>query len=243
MSGSLPYTQFPAEPQLKDVLDQLKKNVFLSLNCHHVGTIQSFDATHQTATVTINYKKTYYQLNPATQLYAPTLIDYPILIDCPVICLGGGPTALTFPIAAGDECLVLFNDRDLDNWFAGGAGTGTSTPRLHSFADAIILVGLRSMGHVLSNYDTVRAVLSQGTTMVGVGPSLIKIANGLYSLNGLLQELVTEIQNLVTATAAITVTGITTGGGVSGVPANAATITAINTNITATALKIAGLLE
>lgn len=243
MSGSLPYTQAPAEPQLKDVLDQLRKNIFLSMNCHHVGTVQEFDETQQTATVTINYKKTNYRLNALTGLYQATLVDYPVLIDCPVIVLGGGSASLTFPITAGDECLVIFNDRDFDNWFQGGIGTGVATPRLHSFADAIVLVGLRSTGNVLSDYDLTRALLQYGTTQVGVGESLVKIANNQYTLNGLLQELITEIKNLVTATAAITVSGVTAGGAASGPPVNAATITAINTTITATALKIAGLLE
>lgn len=241
--SSLPFTQSPAEPHLKDVLDQLRKSILLGLNCHHVGTVQAFDETQQTATITLNYKKTFYQLNQSTKLYAPVLIDYPVMTECPVIVLGGGSGRLTFPISRGDECLVLFNDRDLDNWFQGSSGSAPATPRLHSFADGIALVGLRSLGKVIDNYDTARAVLGYGTTVVGVGPSLVRIANNLYTLNGLLQELINEVKSLVTATASITVTAVTAGGGVSGPPSNAATISAINTSITATANKIAGLLE
>lgn len=244
--STLPFSQPPTEPSLKDVLDQLKKDVFLSLNCHHVGTVQSFDASNQTATVTVNYKKTYFQLNPETGLYGPVLVDYPIMVDCPVIALGGAATGLTFPIEAGDECLVLFNDRDLDNWFKGGAGAGVATPRLHSFADGVVLVGVRSLGNVLTNYDPTRACLRgnrAGTTVVGVGESLVKIANAQHTLNGLLQDLVDEIKDLVTATAAITVTGVTPGPGASGPPANAATITAISAQLTTTATQIAELLE
>ncbi len=193
---SLPFNQAPADPSLKDLMDMLKKDVFLSLNCHHVGTIQSFDADSQTASVTINYKKTYFQLSPATGLYGPVLVDYPALVDCPVMFLGG---ALTFPVAAGDECLVFFNDRDMDNWLQGGAGSALATPRLHSFADGIILVGLRSQGNVLGDFDTTRAVLKNGTTMVGVGDSLVKIANDQYALNGLVQDLISEITDLTSA--------------------------------------------
>lgn len=238
--------QVPIEPQLKDLLDLLRKNIMLSLAAHHIGTIQAFNPTNQSATVTINYKQTRFQLDKASGLYDPVLFDYPVLLDCPVIALGGGLGALTFPIAVGDECLVLFNDRDLDNWLAGGSGGAVATSRAHSFSDGIVLVGIRSLAKVLTSYDTVRAVLRNGTggtTMVGVGPSLIKIANSLYTLNGLLQELVTDVKSLVTQTAAITVTGITSGGGTSGPPANAAAIAAVSTTLTTTAGKIAALLE
>lgn len=243
MSGSLPFTQSPAEPRLKDVLDQLKKNIFLSFNCHHIATVQKFDETNQTATVTINYKKTYYKLNQVTGIYDPTLIDYPVLADCPVIVLGGGPASLTFPIEAGDECLVLFNDRDLDTWFQGASGGAVATPRLHSFADAIILVGLRSLANSLDAYDLTRAVLQYGSTLVGVGESLVKIANEQFTLNELLQELISEIKDLTDQTAALTVTGISTGGQASGPPTNALAIAAISLQITATATKIGELLE
>lgn len=188
--ASIPQNLIPNDPNLKDLLDLLQKQIMLNLSCHHIGTVQSFDATKQTASATINYKKTYFQFNASTGLYDPVLIDYPILVDCPVIVLGGANAALTFPITTGDECLVLFNDRDLDKWFQGGTGASVATPRLHSFSDGMILVGLRSLPKVLTNYDSSRAVLRNGSTLVGVGPTLVKIANNattlLQVINGIL---------------------------------------------------------
>lgn len=151
--------QIPNEPQMKDLLDLFKKDIFLSMNVHHLATIQSFNASNQTASATINYKKTFFQLNSETGLYDPVLLDYPQLIDCPVICLGGSSTALTFPIVQGDECLVFFNDRDMDNWFAGNSNGAVASSRLHSFSDGIILVGVRSLSRKISSYDTSHAVL------------------------------------------------------------------------------------
>jgi hypothetical protein len=232
----------PNDVTLKDVLDLYKKNMLLDLFCHHIGTVQSFNGATQTATATINYKKTYF-LPDSTGNYVPQLVDYPILMDCPVICLGGGNTSLTFPIAAGDECLVLFNDRDMDNWFQGGAGAALATPRLHSFSDGIILVGVRSSGKVLQSYDTVRAVLQNGTTLVGVNTSKVKVANATYTLNGLLQNLMTQLTDLTTALSTLTVTGVLTGGATSGPPSNAAAITSIGTQISTIATEIGTLLE
>lgn len=189
----LPHTTVGGDPTLRDLLNLHKKEIFLSFNCHHLGTVQKFDPVKQTASVTINYQKTFFILNPDTDRYEAKARPYPTLIDCPVICLGGGKAALTFPIEKGDECLVLFNDRDLDNWFAGGTGSTVSTPRLHSLSDGLVLVGIRSKDHFLQNYDTTRAVLRNDKAMVGVGASLIKIANNQITLATLLKDLVTAI--------------------------------------------------
>lgn len=227
----------PNEVSLPDVLNLHKKDVSLNLNCHHIGTIQSFDSAHQTASVTINYSRTYFQFNGDTGAYDNTLVNYPIIAEAPVICLGGGPTSLTFPIAAGDECLVLFNDRDLDNWFTGGSGSPNATARLHSFADALVIVGIRSLANVLPNYDSTRAVLQYGTTLVGVGNGLIKIANSGNTLNNLLQTLISDLQSLVTQTAAITVSSF------GAPPNNAAAIAAIGTQLGTLGTQIGQLLE
>lgn len=144
--------QLPSDPQLSDVLNLFRKGIFLDLNAHHIGKIQSFDPLKQTASVTINYKKTFFLPN-AIGVYEPKAVDYPILTDCPVICLGGGNGALTFPIATGDDCVILFNDRDIDKWFQGSSSSPVATPRLHSFSDGLILVGLRSLNNVLPSYN------------------------------------------------------------------------------------------
>jgi hypothetical protein len=107
-------------------------------------------------------------------------------------------------------------------------------------------VGLRSTPNVLLNYDTVRAVLSNGGpfgAMVGVGPALIKIANATTTLNTLLQTLITTLDTFATATGAITVTGVTTGSGISGPPANAASFASVVTSLNSLSAQIALLLE
>lgn len=241
MSGTatLPFTQAPADPQLKDVLDQLKKNILLSLNCHHIGTVQSFDATNQKATATINYTQTIYTLNSKTGTYTQSTPSYPVLLDCPVIFLGGGPASLTFPVQKGDTCLVLFNDRDLDTWYTGGSSTSPpATARLHSLADGIILVGLRSMNNLLSAIDLTRAVLQWGSTVVAVSASKVKISNqSIGTLGTLLNTFATQAQSLATQTAALTVTSFGSP------PTNAAAIAMIASQLATTATQISGLLE
>ncbi len=136
-----------------DLLNLFKKDLLIGLNCHHLGTIQSFNAVDQTAKVTINYKKTFFKPNTVIGGITPTTKDYPVIVDAPVISIGGGNGMITFPIKKGDECLVLFNDRNIDNWFSGSTTSPVATGRLHSFSDAIILVGVRSLPNVILNYN------------------------------------------------------------------------------------------
>ncbi len=169
MTTSIKQNLIPNEPELKDLLNLHQKNILLNFCSHHVATVQSFDAETQTATATINYTKTFLRPN-AQGVYGPVQVDYPVLTDAPVMFLGGGDGALTFPVAQGDECLVLFNDRDLDNWFQGSSGAAVATSRLHSFSDAIILVGLRSLPNVLTSFsdDAIELRTKSGNAKVAV---------------------------------------------------------------------------
>ena len=223
------YTVFnnvtPIDPSLMDLLNLFKKDIFLTLNCHAIGTVQSFNSTNQTAAISINYTKVF-QVNGANGPEAQ-LRSYPVLFDCPVIFLrgNGGTAYLSFPIKVNDECLIFFNDRDIENWFTNG-GNVPNTNRLHSFSDAIALVGLwpsaSSTGVAsIPDFDMDRAVLKMNQAQVAVGfNNLIKIANNTYTLNQILQQLISTIQ-------AITVIGVKTGTDISGPPSNIGDFTTI----------------
>ena len=200
-----------AQPKQKDIFDVLKKDILLSMNCHAIATVQSFDSNNMTVRATLNYGKTFFKRDDSTADYSPYIVDYPVLADVPIYVLGdGADCALTFPIKPGAVCSILFNDRDIDNYITSGkVGLAVSTPRLHSFADGVALIGLRPYTDPIPNYDTVRAVLKNGHTMVGVGITQIKISNDNTTLNTLLQSLVSAIKQLT-----IDVGGVGPGQGV-----------------------------
>jgi len=227
---------------LSDLLMFFKKDIFSSLNCHAIGTIYSFDPATQTCQATINYKQTYYR-DSKTGVQETYFEDYPPVVGAPVIILAGGGANLTFPIKQGDECLILFNDRDIDNWWASGQTKENKRGRMHSFTDAIVLVGLRSLAKTVTNYDTTHAQLSWGNAKLGITDSKVLVSNTTNTLNDLLQELIAEVQSLAAACAAIKVTAVSGGLGTSGPPQNASDITAVSGELSATATKIAALLE
>lgn len=235
-----------SDPSLNDLLSLLKSEIFMTLNCHAIGTIQAFDPDTQTAQVTLNYKKTYTGPTPKSE---PVAVDYPPLADCPVVVLAGGPASLTMPIAVGDTCLVLFNDRAFDTWYSSGQVKQLPNNRMHSFSDAIALVGLRSGASPLENYDPDRAALNHGTTRVAVGASKVLVENATTTLNTTLQNILADVQNLVTAlnvltTAMSAATPVTVVAAIAVPSATAAaTIATITASLTTHATQLGGLLE
>lgn len=177
--------QKPANADLRDVLNDLKRETFLDLVCHHVGQIQSFNPVLQTAQVSINYTRTSFEPDDSGVVQA-VQTSYPLLIDVPVVCLGGGQGALTFPIAKGDDCLVLFNDRDIDVWFSGSANSACATGRAHSISDGFALVGIRSAANSIVTYDGANVVMRYGansSVSVGSSGTVIKFGSVTLTLN------------------------------------------------------------
>lgn len=223
------------EPDLIDLLNLHKKDIFNSLNCHQVATIQSYNKAKKTCKATVVYKKTISKRNPITNKYEDVLQDYPILINCPVMNLSGGNAGLRFPINKGDVALILFNDRDIDNWFLGKQSNGsTNTKRMHHFSDGIALVGLFSQNDAEKNYESLyvdkdKTVLFDGDVRIVLSGNKLKVTNkqtDVDTLGMLLQELIVNINTALTT--------LTVAGNPSAVPGVAA--------INATALKLQGLL-
>jgi hypothetical protein len=127
------------------------------MNCIQIGRIESFNATNQTATVSIAYqRKIKNAVLQEGQLEArDKIIPYPLLVQVPVVIIKGGVARLTMPIAKGNECLLFFADREIDTWFQ--YGTGNQPPahdRVHDLTDAIALVGISSAPNSLADYNT-----------------------------------------------------------------------------------------
>jgi hypothetical protein len=174
-----------SEPDLKDALALLKKEIMIELHTKHVAVIEDFNPITQTATVSIAYKRTFFEPNGKGGLKS-TLVPFPKIAGVPCIFPGGGAGRLTFPIAEGDECLLFINDRDIDRWFAtGNTDAGCNTLRTHSITDAFALVGIRSTPKVLPNFLVDRAALgydSNGTKTVYAGDSASGLEQGNFKV-------------------------------------------------------------
>ena len=135
-------------PDTREMLNRSRRETGLEMNCVSIGTIEEFNVTTQRATVSINYKRIVRDNFGNEKAY-----DYAPLLQCLVMSLTGGIGAITLPITKGDSCLVLFCDRDIDNWIDKGVIGVPNSTRIHDMNDAIVIVGIRSSANVIQNYN------------------------------------------------------------------------------------------
>lgn len=110
-----------------------------SIHCAMPGIIKSFDISTQTASITPAVRRV--SGNRAT--------PYPDLVDVPVFFPGGSESGLLYRVNPGDECLVIFSDVAIDNWYYEGGIQNPSSCREHSLSDAFAFVGFRSRKNAL----------------------------------------------------------------------------------------------
>ncbi len=186
------------------VLDDHKTDIMKSINCTQIGIIQSFDTATQTATIKLALKKVV-SVNPDG---TRTIEEYPLILKCPVMTLFGGVDFLSMPIVAGDNCIVLFNDRELDNWQATGGGTAPTSPRLHDMSDAIAIVGIRPLTNSIVNYlaNGIRLSHGGGNSQMDLKTNLIETIATLFLHHGNV-----EITGNTLIRGNLTIRGITYG--------------------------------
>jgi len=142
-------------PGLREFFCRRKQEVKSEINSCMVGIIEDFDADEQTASISVAFKKVLKEVNQTESDNASDkIVEYPLLVRCPVVFINGGDSYLTFPIAKGDECLIFFCDKDIDGWFSSGTILPPNSERIHDLSDGIALVGIKSLKHSLSDYST-----------------------------------------------------------------------------------------
>lgn len=190
------------EPKLEDVFNVFLRKLKIDLNCFKIGTVKTIDFTTMTAGIQVVFQK---------QMRDGSFQTLPTLTDCPVHTPGGGGYSLQFPIEVGDTALVLFADRNIDNWFKAGGVMPPADGRLHSLSDAVAIVGLNSLAHLLTptpSSSEARLVDRAGTTKVGLQGGKVTIAGASgKTLLMVLTDLNTSVKNLITVLNALTTTG------------------------------------
>jgi hypothetical protein len=81
-------------------------------------------------------------------------VELPLLIKVPVWFPMAGDLAITFPLKQGDEVLIIFAVRCIDQWWLNGGIQVQSYLRFHDLHDGIALPGLMSKPRVLKNIST-----------------------------------------------------------------------------------------
>lgn len=118
------------------------------------GIIQSFDATKLSCTVQVALEGT--QTKPDGSQVQLTVT---VLVDVPVQFPRGGPYIFTFPVAKGDECLVVMASRCIDAWWQSGGVQKQQEFRMHDINDGFAVMGFFSNPNVPANFQTAAAEL------------------------------------------------------------------------------------
>ena len=178
-------TKYP--PDLTEVLNELKNEIFANMNCIQIGKIQTVNS-NQTVEIQIQVKR---------RISGDKISDYPLLVDCPYFVLSGGGAYIDMPIKKGDPCLVLFNDRNIDNWWSTENVKEPSDRRKHNLSDGIALVGISSNVNFFDNDGTFVRVL--GTSGPGSEEFAARVDDPILIDNGTDAIFMTWILNVSAA--------------------------------------------
>jgi len=178
-----------------------EKSIQYDTNCHRVGKIVGFNKDELTCDVQLLEL----QAKPmgGTQSFA-------ILKQLPLLIEGSDNAHLTWGNIVGSECLVHFNDRDIDNWFETGEAYEPNSTRMHNFSDGFVT--LRPFSKVkVFQYDDEAVVLENQSSKIRITENTIQITNGNFDfmISG---DTLTLTGNVVVngdITASGTITGMT----------------------------------
>lgn len=115
------------------VLESLAKNTIYSINCMCLCRVEQVDV-----------EKLMVKLQPLGRILVNGKFqDRPPLINVPLSMILGGKSYISMPVQAGDMCLAIFSDVEIDNILQSNK---TSNPndasRVHDLSDAVAFVGL-----------------------------------------------------------------------------------------------------
>ncbi|HBQ8791949.1 TPA: translation initiation factor IF-2 [Klebsiella quasipneumoniae] len=212
---------------------QLAQAIMSAMRVSIPGIIQSFDPDAVTAVVQPAIKGA-----EKDESGAEVSVNLPLLVDVPVVFPRGGGCTLTFPVKAGDECLVIFADRCIDFWWQSGGIQEPVDERMHDLSDAFCIVGPQSQAKKIGGISTTAAQLrtDDGSAFIEVaaghdvtvktsgkltasadgGTEITSpeiILNGNVTINGNLSQGMGESGGSATMHGPVTVTNDVTAGG------------------------------
>ena len=228
------------EESLRIALESAQANIWTAIP----GVVTAVDLTAQTVSVQPSVQGTISSPDGSSQS-----VNLPLLVDVPIVWPRAGGFALTFPIKANDEVLVVFASRCIDSWWQSGGVGAQAEVRMHDLSDGFAVLAPTSQPRKLSGVSSTNVQLRDdaGTTYVEIAPGgkikllgatsidinapTVNIAATNININGTTTQ--TGAMNLngqVTQTGGMSIggvtfgshkhTGVQTGGGTSGGPTN-----------------------
>lgn len=222
--------QNDAEETQRLILDGRQVGIWTALP----GIVQKVNFTAMTCEVQPAIKATIVNDDGSQQL-----VSLPLLVDVPIVFPSAGGFTMTFPMAAGDEVLVVMASRCIDAWWQQGGVQPPMEARMHDLSDGFAIPGPRSQPRVIGAINSSKLQIRNdaGTVYLSVGTKF-SMTNASTDLKTVLTDLESLLNTFMGTLAAF-------GGG--GAPVTQAmlqapAITAV-TQLAAVLVKIGALLE
>lgn len=144
--------------------DERKHSISRSVNVSSPAIVQSYDAETRTVSVQPAIRARYTDVDKRAQF-----VQLPLLINVPVVFPSAGGYMVSMPIHQGDECLVVFANRAIDNWWLNGGVQNPVEQRVHDLSDGIAIFGLQNQKKIKSEVETPGSGLHLYHTETGTG--------------------------------------------------------------------------
>lgn len=148
-----------SENQNREIAESVIQTEINKVHTAIPGTITGYDAGSNRASVRPlgHYKTADYRS-----------LEYPVIFNVPVVFPTGlgGSAGVTFPLAAGDGCLIVFSESQIDDMLSG---VDSDDPRKFSLNDAICIPGLYSSATAAASAHPGDVCLFNGGSMVRLG--------------------------------------------------------------------------
>lgn len=168
------------------------------------GIVQSVDLTKMTCVVQLAIQGRYIDQAGNTQWTNISQIQ-----DVPIVFPSAGGFTITFPLAAGDEVLVVFAARCIDAWWQnGGYGNKPLEFRMHDLSDGFAIPGPRSQPRKIASISSTEIQIRNdaGDTYLSIvaGSKKFGFQNPTTSLKTILTALNNALTTFATSSASAT---------------------------------------
>ena len=217
-------------PDLTKLLKTFGRNLADQFNCHRVGRITAFDSNTLICKVKLLDKF----------IFNGTEEDYVEFTNMPLLIYATETAGLTLGNVVGAECLVHFNDTDIDNWLETGEAYAPNSLRQHDFADGFVelrpydqlaaqKISYDAQGVALYNNGTKVQLKDDGSAVITNGSAVITLSGGNIAITGdvtisgdlTVNKTINATTDVVTNNISLkqhTHGGVTTGGSNTGLP-------------------------
>lgn len=108
--------------------------VMFRTRCCIPAIVQSYNQANNTAEVQPSIRERIINSNGTIEY-----LNLPLLVNVPVVFPSTNNIQIKFPISKGDECLVLFSDLSIDNFWEKGTIQNPVECRRHDLSDGIAI--------------------------------------------------------------------------------------------------------